>query len=233
MEHGRAGQDESGSCWATDDPSRGTEDDVTTQTQDVSTAETDGRLERAMAFLVVVQGMSTGLRAGAGLLLRGGGSVRRALGFIRGNRFAQGGLVFLGASTITWLAGLALANKLTQGDEDSDDFQLASIMGGKEFHSHAQHLRSGTVITSLGGIELDLREATLDPSGANLELRTTMGGVEVRVPQYWVVEVDQDALGGELQVDVTSAEDLPEDAPQLHIHAVTRIGGGLVTAKAG
>jgi len=62
-------------------------------------------------------------------------------------------------------------------------------------------------------------------------LRTTMGGIEVRVPQSWAVEVDQETLGEALEVDVTSPEDLPEDAPRLRIHAVTRMGGGLITAR--
>lgn len=130
-----------------------------------------------------------------------------------------------------WIAGLVIARRATQGDETTDEFRSVAIMAGKEFRSHAEHLRSGTAITSLGGMELDLREATLDSQGANLELRTTMGGIEVRVPQYWIVEVDQESLGGSLEVDVPSAEDLPEDSPRLHIHAVTRLGGGLVTAR--
>ena len=37
-------------------------------------------------------------------------------------------------------------------------------------------------------------------------------------------------LGEALEVDVTAPEDLPEDAPKLRIHAVTRMGGGLITA---
>jgi len=104
-------------------------------------------------------------------------------------------------------------------------------MGGKEFHSHAAHLKSGTAITALAGLALDLREATLDPAGASLELQTAMGGIEVRVPQHWVVEVDQEAVVGALEVDVTAPEELPDDAPKLHIHAVTRAAGGVITAR--
>ncbi len=140
-------------------------------------------------------------------------------------------VVFVGLSVAGWITGLLIARRLTKGDESSDEFRVAAIMGGKEFHSHASHLKSGTAITSLGGMELDLREATLDPTGASLELRTTMGGIEVRVPQHWVVEVDQETVGGALEVDVPLPEELPDDAPRLHIHAVTRMGGGLVTAR--
>jgi len=147
------------------------------------------------------------------------------------SRMTRALVVFVALSVASWITGLLVARKLTSGDEGSDEFRLASIMGGKEFHSHAAHLKSGTAITSLGGMELDLREATLDPTGASLELRTTMGGIEVRVPQDWVVEVDQETVGGALEVDVPLPEELPDDAPRLHIHAVTRMGGGLITSR--
>jgi hypothetical protein len=73
--------------------------------------------------------------------------------------------------------------------------------------------------------------AMLDDMRPMLELRTTMGGIEVRVPHDWSVEVDQEVLAGGLEVDVTPPEQLPADAPKLRIHAVTRMGGGLVTSK--
>lgn len=203
---------------------------MTATTQD-ETNDARFPISRGTAAVVVARGIGSGARVVGASIRRTRSSVTGGLGLLRRRRSAQAGLLVLGATTAAWISGLMLARKLTRGDEGSDDFQLATIMGGREFHSHARQLRSGTVITSLGGIELDLREATLDPSGADLELRTTMGGIEVRVPQYWVVEVDQDALGGQLEVDVAAAADLPDDAPRLHIHAVTRMGGGLVTAR--
>ncbi len=141
-------------------------------------------------------------------------------------------VVLLSVQVAAFIFGLVVSKKLTRGDESSDDFRLASIMGGKEFSSHAAHLRSGTAIACMGGIQLDLRGATLDPAGASLELKTMMGGIEVIVPEDWAVDVDEDVLGGQLEVKVTPSEDLPEDAPKLHVHAVTRIGGTQVTAKA-
>lgn len=147
------------------------------------------------------------------------------------NRLLGAIVVFVALSVAARIAAVIVSRRLTLGDESSDEFRTATIMNGKEFHSHAEHLRSGTAITSLGEMALDLTEATLDPAGASLELDTTMGGIEVRVPVYWSIEIDQEARGGGLEVDVPLAEDLPEDAPKLHIHAVTRMGGGQVTAK--
>jgi predicted membrane protein len=135
------------------------------------------------------------------------------------------------AQVAGWIVGQIIAKKMTKGDETTDEFQVATIMGGKKFESHAKDLKSGVVITSMGGIDLDLTDATIGSAGAELELKTTMGGIQVTVPEEWAVKVDSDSKAGEFQVDVTPPEALPDDAPQLRIHAVTRMGGGLVTNK--
>ena len=44
-----------------------------------------------------------------------------------------------------------------------------------------------------------------------------------------MVSVEVEGVAGGFDVDVTPAEELPEDAPKLHIHAVARMGGGQVT----
>lgn len=139
-------------------------------------------------------------------------------------------LIWIVAAQVTGLiVGRIITKRMTKGDEASDEFQVAAIMGGRKFESHAKDLKSAAAITSMGGIELDLRDATLDSDGAQLALKTTMGGIQVIVPEDWAVDVDQKSLAGGFDVKVTPPEDLPEDAPQLHVHAVTRIGGGLVT----
>ncbi len=135
------------------------------------------------------------------------------------------------AQVVGWIVGQMIAKKMTKGDEASDEFQVAAIMGGKKFESHARDLKSGSAITSMGGIEIDLRDATLDSGGARLDLKTTMGGIQVIVPNDWAVDVDKKSLAGGFDAKVTPLEDLPEDAPKLHVHAVTRMGGGLVTTK--
>jgi predicted membrane protein len=140
--------------------------------------------------------------------------------------------ILLGVSVVAWVASLVISMKLNHGDERSDDFRVATIMNGGEFSSHASSLRSGVAITVMGGARIDLRGATLDPAGATLELNTFVGGLEVLVPEDWAVEVEDQAVGGDIKVNVASLEDLPEDAPRLRIHAVLRMGAAEITAKA-
>lgn len=136
----------------------------------------------------------------------------------------------MAVQAVVSIVGLVLSKRLSRGDESSDEFRVAAILGGKKFQSRAANLRSGTAIASMGGIDLDLRDATLDPSGAELDLQATMGGMQVTVPESWAVEVDTEGLG-EFEVSVTPHADLPPDAPRLRIHAAARLGGGVVTTE--
>lgn len=148
-----------------------------------------------------------------------------------GRKLIRAIMWIVAAQIAGWIVGQIIAKKMTKGDETSDEFQVAAIMGGKKFESHAKDLKSGVVIASMGGIELDLTDATLASTGAELELKTTMGGVQVTVPEDWAVKVDSELKAGGFDVKVTPPDALPIGAPELHIHAVTRLGGGLVTTK--
>jgi hypothetical protein len=131
------------------------------------------------------------------------------------------------------VVGRIVSERRSKGDEDSDEFTVAAILGGKQFRSTAKNLTSGIATASMGGIDLDLRGATLAPAGARLDLNAMLGGIQVTVPDTWRVEVDKEIAAGGVDVKVTPAEELPEDAPRLHVRAVARMGGELVTTGAG
>ena len=124
-----------------------------------------------------------------------------------------------------WAVGQVLARRKTVGDETSDEFAIAAYVGGVERACKATSLRRGSVSVVLGGVDLDLREATLDPGGADLDLSASLGGVNVTVPSEWrVVVVDRATLGG-VEALVTDPEELPDDAPLLRVEAGARLGG--------
>ncbi len=76
----------------------------------------------------------------------------------------------------------------------------------------------------MGGVELDLANATLAP-GARLTLLTVMGGVEVRVPAHWRIEVETEVVIGGSRVTLEGQDDLGESAPVLRIDTRTIMGG--------
>lgn len=139
--------------------------------------------------------------------------------------------VVVAAQVGTWFAARSAARRLEKGDEDSDEFRIAALMGGRSFHSHASRLSSAEVIAGIGGIDLDLRDAMLDPAGATLDLNAVMGGIQVVVPEGWAIDLDADGVGGRVDTNVTPEAELPGDAPRLRIHATTRFSGALVTTS--
>lgn len=81
------------------------------------------------------------------------------------------------------------------GTERLDAFAL---LGGVHRISRSPDFRGGNVSATLGGCEIDLRQATiLEGETAVLDALAFMGGVEVRVPEDWTVETRGVAvLGG-------------------------------------
>ncbi|HTP79465.1 MAG TPA: DUF5668 domain-containing protein [Bacteroidota bacterium] len=80
---------------------------------------------------------------------------------------------------------------------DTSTVQLFALMGGVKRICTSQDFRGGEATAIMGGIELDLRGATIADSPAVLHMFTCMGGVEIKVPQDWVVEVEtMPILGG-------------------------------------
>ena len=124
-----------------------------------------------------------------------------------------------------WAVGQVLARRRTVGDETSDEFAIAVYVGGVERACKATSLRRGSVSVVLGGVDLDLREATLDPGGADLDLSATLGGVNVTVPSEWRVVVEDRATLGGVEALVTDPGELPDDAPLLRVAAGARLGG--------
>ena len=132
---------------------------------------------------------------------------------------------FLLIGAILSAVGRALSDKLTDGDEHSNEFSLATFFGGAERTSVASALRRGRIAIGFGGVDLDLRDATLDPAGADLDVKVCFGGMRLAVRDDWRVTVTEDAQAGGIDIDVTPHEDLPDDAPQLDIAVMARLGG--------
>jgi hypothetical protein len=140
-------------------------------------------------------------------------------------------LRFAAIATGLWAVGLMIARAFEgDSDEESDEFRLFAFFGGRELRSRAAALRTGTAIAALGGIDIDLREATPDSSGASLRLVAFLGGIKLTVPKAWRVEVTEIVSAGGVEVATPDPADLPEDAPRLVVNAVVRAGGLLIEA---
>jgi Cell wall-active antibiotics response 4TMS YvqF len=126
---------------------------------------------------------------------------------------------------IAGVVGQLLSKRLTKGDEESEEFQLAAVVGGKEFRSRATALRSASVLAVVGGVEVDLREATLHPAGATLDVSTIVGGAQVLLPSDCVADVETRGRMGGVDTQLGEAADRPEGAPTLRVTTSTWLGG--------
>jgi hypothetical protein len=127
-------------------------------------------------------------------------------------------------------AAQVLARRRTVGDETADEFEIATYVGGVERTCRATSLRRGVVDVVCGGVELDLRGATLAPEGATLDLSATWGGIEVLVPPAWKVVVESRSVLGGFDARVTPPDELPDDAPRLDVTVTARLGGVSISA---
>jgi predicted membrane protein len=127
------------------------------------------------------------------------------------------------------VASRLIAKRMTTGDDESDEFRIATIIGGEEFDSRAAGLRAASVFALIGGAQVDLREASLDPDGATLDVTAIVGGLQVLVRPEWAVEVESHGLLGGVDHKLTDVADLPADAPSLHVTTRTWLGGVQIT----
>jgi hypothetical protein len=128
------------------------------------------------------------------------------------------------------LASAALLKRAfpSRGDEESDEVRLVAILNGVALKSRAQAFRGGSMFSWLGGIAVDLREATL-AQPAHVEVGSLLGGIAIRVPAGWRIESDVNSLAGGVAIDAPEPEDA--DAPTLLLTGFTAFGGIAVGAR--
>jgi predicted membrane protein len=97
-------------------------------------------------------------------------------------------LVGIGASLI-WRPsrrGSAFPGMSSVGDSSST-INAFALMGSFKRANDSQDFRGGEATAIMGGCEIDLRKAAIQETDAVLYLIAIMGGIEIWVPENWVV----------------------------------------------
>lgn len=127
------------------------------------------------------------------------------------------------------VAALSLKRRLIpNASPTADEIRLAAIFEPISFESQATSFRGGDVELWYGGGIIDLRGATLDPSGATLHVRTVFGGAQLLVPESWQVTTRVMGIGG--AGDGRPKTERAPDAPRLTIEGTAFFGGLGVTS---
>jgi predicted membrane protein len=66
---------------------------------------------------------------------------------------------------------------------------LTVVMGGTQLKSDTQDFRGGEITAIMGGVELDLRGASM-VNEATLHVFVAMGGIDIKIPTDWAVLVN-------------------------------------------
>jgi hypothetical protein len=78
-----------------------------------------------------------------------------------------------------------------------------AFLGGGERIIRTPDFRGGEVTAIMGGFEIDLRGAGIVGDEAVLEVFTLWGGVEIRVPEDWIVQIQATPILGGISETVT------------------------------
>lgn len=109
-----------------------------------------------------------------------------------------------------------------QASTDNSCLDISVVMGGNKTVSNAQDFKGGDITAVMGGVELDLRGASIQ-ADAVLNLWATWGGIVIKVPEDWSVINRGTALMGAIEDKTVS----PTGASKRLIITGTAIMGGV------
>lgn len=136
------------------------------------------------------------------------------------------------AAIASALAAVVARGRMTShGGPADDELDLVAIFEGMELASTAPALRRASVTAWYGGGSLDLRDATLDPAGAEIAARAVFGGFRLVVPPTWRVETHGIGIFGGFG-DARNRDLVDPEGPLLTIKGFALFGGVGIVSEA-
>lgn len=105
----------------------------------------------------------------------------------------------------------------------SDHLNTFLLFSGAEIKSQSRNFQGGSVLTIMGGAEIDLRDAIIADE-ASLDVTTILGGVSIIVPENVRVELSGIPILGGWE-DSTLYRGENEDVVVLRLNCLTILGG--------
>lgn len=189
----------------------------------------DRAIDRFWPLLIITAGVLTLAERPPsvvrGTLLTGAGSVLLLFtDLLEGNAWDYvwpAALILVGLVIIARWHGRTIPS----GASQEDVIRSTAIFGGPKLVSSAQRFRGAWLTAIFGGITLDLRGARPAPEGASINATAAFGGIDILVPKGWRLSVRSTPIFGGLEDKTEHSEPPAEDAPTLHVDAVSVFGG--------
>jgi predicted membrane protein len=103
-------------------------------------------------------------------------------------------LLILVGGKLLWRA-LFRARRQLETDAAST-FDATAVLGGVERRISTRNFQGGEATAIMGGCEIDLRDAGSEGDPAVINVFSVWGGIEIRVPEDWEVQVEGTAIMG-------------------------------------
>jgi predicted membrane protein len=136
--------------------------------------------------------------------------------------FFPAGLLVVGASLV-WRALHPGRERPAKSEEEGSHPHLFALMAGNEVRSITRGFRGADLGAVMGGVTLDLTRAQMEGESAIIDVVAFWGGIEIRVPQDWVVTSQVFPLMGGYEDNTRPAADGP--AKRLVLRGVAVMGG--------
>jgi predicted membrane protein len=104
-----------------------------------------------------------------------------------------------------------------------DRIDESTIFGSISKRITTKSFKGGSISVVFGGAEIDLRSAQLAEKGAVLDISTIFGGVDIRIPESWVVQTRSSAVLGGVDAKYSNTEE--NTGKRLVINASAIFGG--------
>lgn len=106
-----------------------------------------------------------------------------------------------------------------------DTVNAVGIFGGPEVRVTSRAFKGGQLTAIMGGVELDLRNASVEGRPATIDATVIFGGIEIKVPPEWNVKIDALTLFGGSADERKGAAVADGAAPDLVITGTVLFGG--------
>jgi hypothetical protein len=106
-----------------------------------------------------------------------------------------------------------------------------AVMGSVERTGHWTPPRVLRVLSLMGSVELDFREAILAPGVSEVIVTTIMGSVDIMVPPSLAVEMNGSAIMGSFEHTQRSPVTPDPDRPILRVHGVSVMGSVAIRTR--
>lgn len=106
----------------------------------------------------------------------------------------------------------------------NDYINLSMVLGGGDFKFNSDNLKGGKVDAIMGGGTIDLRNADIQEEEVVIEVFALWGGIDIRVPEHWQVNVKGSPLLGAMENKATHVA-AGKPAKKLTVRGTAIMGG--------